>query len=698
MTLVTFGSYRLRAYRPDADVDLLALCPPSCTRKDFFTSLVEMMEGETAISNIHPIASAYTPVIKFTIDNVNFDMLFGRASGKANVEKLIQHQRLTLDPLVATGKDIFGKVGTFGIASRPGVLTGQGNIVDYTTTISNESEGATTSLLHEFTIEDSFLKAMEDDSEVRSANGVRVTQFIINSVPNPDKFRLVLCAVKEWAMLHGIYSNVLGFLGGVNWAIMVAYVCKLHPKQPPSTLLSTFFKVFATWEWPKPVMLINNKSTGKGTTTGTIAGGMKPWDPTTNPRDARDVMPIITPVFPSSEFSTFVLNFYSSCTISFCPLIHFLILNRAVNSAYNVDIPQQRRIQEELVRAAFLTQDESNWRAIYNRSDFFERHSNFLKITIRAGNQPGEFTKWLRLCESRLRLLVHALDCSEMSVWPYAQLLERKTRSVLNEAKSATKDAGCNMPEALFFIALRFAPNVESIDLKHRTSEFLIKQINSWEGRKPDMDFMIHYILQKDLPHELISKYVATTPSAYEIPDPTPSWVSSYEKINHVENRPSNTVSTTATTTSNSKRSDNAVPRDIRGPNGTDTLSVARSAYSSIARSLNSSMRSEDGTEVSLDGNESESRPLSPLGNFITVGPQNPEPSDGKKKEKMLEGQASGIAKPCSRQAHLYEYLTGKIDGILPFTAADESDQSSTRSPIKKRPRNNSLALSEVSD
>jgi poly(A) polymerase len=117
-------------------------------------------------------------------------------------------------------------------------------------------------------------------------------------VPNPDNFRLVLCAVKEWATLNGIYSNVLGFLGGVNWAIMVAYVCKRHPKALPSTLLSKFFQTFATWNWPKPVLL----DTGNAAVGETTVGGMKPWNPKTNPRDARHVMPIITPVFPRSKF------------------------------------------------------------------------------------------------------------------------------------------------------------------------------------------------------------------------------------------------------------------------------------------------------------------------------------------------------------------------------------------------------------
>merc|ERR1712157_217332 len=96
-----------------------------------------------------------------------------------------------------------------------------------------------------------------------------------------------------------------------------------------------------------------------------------------------------------------------------------------MNSAYNVGISQQRRIQEELTRAAFLTQNEFNWRSLYNQSDFFDRHANFLQITIRAGNNPDDFTKWLRLCESRLRLLLSALDTPDVSVWPFAQIMKR---------------------------------------------------------------------------------------------------------------------------------------------------------------------------------------------------------------------------------------------------------------------------------
>jgi poly(A) polymerase Pap1 len=78
-----------------------------------------------------------------------------------------------------------------------------------------------------------------------------------------------------------------------------------------------------------------------------------------------------------------------------------------------VGIPQQRRIQDELTRAAFLLgHDDAQWRSLYQPSDFFQRHANFLQITIRASNSE-DFFKWLRLCESRLRILIAALDGPE---------------------------------------------------------------------------------------------------------------------------------------------------------------------------------------------------------------------------------------------------------------------------------------------
>ena len=75
-------------------------------------------------------------------------------------------------------------------------------------------------LAAEMSIDDTVLIGL-DETSVRSVNGVRVAQFLLDMLEGDhtrvDNFRLMLRAVKEWARVHGLYSNVLGFLGGVNW-------------------------------------------------------------------------------------------------------------------------------------------------------------------------------------------------------------------------------------------------------------------------------------------------------------------------------------------------------------------------------------------------------------------------------------------------------------------------------------------------
>ena len=73
---------------------------------------------------------------------------------------------------------------------------------------------------------------------------------------------MALRAVKLWAKAQGLYSNVLGFLGGFSWAVLVAKSCiDMHQNNPSGGYDAThvirhFFHLFSKWNWPEPVSLI----------------------------------------------------------------------------------------------------------------------------------------------------------------------------------------------------------------------------------------------------------------------------------------------------------------------------------------------------------------------------------------------------------------------------------------------------------
>merc|ERR1719183_2904586 len=101
---------------------------------------------------------------------------------------------------------------------------------------------------------DDVLKDM-DEKSVRCMNGFRVADQILKLVPNEEIFRKTLRFIKYWARQRGIYSNVLGFFGGITWSLLVARVCQLYPYYAPSQLVRRFFHVYYQWNWSRPVIL-----------------------------------------------------------------------------------------------------------------------------------------------------------------------------------------------------------------------------------------------------------------------------------------------------------------------------------------------------------------------------------------------------------------------------------------------------------
>ncbi len=69
-------------------------------------------------------------------------------------------------------------------------------------------------------------------AKCRAINGVRVAELLKTKVPDFAKFQKILRFVKCWAKRRAIYSNVVGYLGGISWAICVVYFCKRFRECP----------------------------------------------------------------------------------------------------------------------------------------------------------------------------------------------------------------------------------------------------------------------------------------------------------------------------------------------------------------------------------------------------------------------------------------------------------------------------------
>lgn len=242
-----FGSTLLQVHNSDSDIDILCVAPSFITRDEFFTSFCARLENCRDVNSLLPIPEAYTPVIKFIMDGQSVDMVFAS----------LQLESLPV-PL-----DVFDL---------------------------------------------KYLKGLDEQS-VRSLNGVRVAHWIIRVVPDIHNYRTALRVIKYWAKERGLYSNILGFLGGVNYAILVAFICKLHPQATPFVLIEKFFAVYAMWQWPTPVMLREFEDLKYPDSDGRY---LPVWNPMVNYKDSLHIMPIITPAYP------------------------------AMNSAYNIAQPQFR--------------------------------------------------------------------------------------------------------------------------------------------------------------------------------------------------------------------------------------------------------------------------------------------------------------------------------------------------------------------
>ncbi|KAH8083608.1 polymerase [Filobasidium floriforme] len=434
--IYTFGSYRLGVHGPNSDIDTLVVCPKRVTVDDFFTVFYEKLQKDISATELTPVREAFVPIIKAVIKGVDIDFAFATV----NREKVPVDLDLTDDRILV---------------------------------------GA-------------------DERNARSLNGSRVTDSMLNLVPDVETFRDTLRAIKVWAKQRAIYSNILGFLGGVQWALLVARTCQLYPRAAPAALVQRLFVVFRHWRWPQPVIL--KKLEGRTGVAGTL--NLKEWNPAIYPTDKAHLMPIITPAYP------------------------------VMCATHNVSSSTMSVMQSEFDRGAEICRKIEDgtaaWKDLFAPSEFFDKYKWYLAIIASTGTEEAMHT-WSGTVESKLRTLVVNLEQNTPIIQVAHPWIEGKSAVHVCqgefEIRQAAAGNGGEIPRrteseegvskvwtTTFYIGLGLVKPKKSengekqqMDISYPTSAF-IRAVKAWDQYdEPSMGITIKPVKQNQLPTELRS-------------------------------------------------------------------------------------------------------------------------------------------------------------------------------------------------
>jgi poly(A) polymerase len=408
--LFTFGSYRLGVHSPGSDIDTLCVVPMFVDRYEhFFGELLQILKSHPQITEINDIVDANVPVIKLKFKTIRIDLLFAAIASDRVDESLTN-------------------------------------------------------------LDDDNLLIDCDKESILSLNGPRVTDQILELVPNKENFRTTLRCVKLWAKNRGIYSNVVGFLGGVSWAILVAKICQIFPKLLPNRLLYKFFMVYHKWKWPIPILLTEIREISSSYNQLPI------WNPKINARDRAHILPIITPTYP------------------------------ATNSTHNVSETTKRILQKEFAHGCKLIklitdpQKDYTFKNLFKKQNFLKSYKHFLKIDILSTNE-SDHIKWHGFVESRLRILIRNLEqVPQIEIHPYPF-----------EFKLKDADYEFNIS---FFIGVKFknpksmgimgnANDDYIIDLRESVIDFCTMLNHGTLRKHGSMNVRIRHITRETLPSEV---------------------------------------------------------------------------------------------------------------------------------------------------------------------------------------------------
>ncbi|CAC9696332.1 poly(A) polymerase PAP, putative [Plasmodium sp. DRC-Itaito] len=421
--LYTFGSYRLGVITPNSDIDCIFLAPQNLTREIFFNEFYLKLQQDRNVKKLQALPETYTPIIQFMYDDVDIDLLLATLPYK-------------------TLKDCYYSLDN-----------------------------------------DHILKNL-DEVTVRSLNGIRVADLILNSVPNKDYFRNTLRFIKLWAKSRGIYSNILGFLGGISWALLTAKICQLYPNFNVSQLICKFFKVYSIWNWKYPVLLQNIKKYN-------IEGlnNFPVWDPEKNIKDKLHVMPIITPAFPCMNSTHNVTYCTRNILIEEFKRAHSIIQFMEDENNMKSSIHINKLWPNNNINYINNNNNNNNnnvWMTILEPLNLFTTYKHFLHIQIMGINE-FIYNSWKGWIESKIRLLFKKLETiNELKIRPFPKFYFYKKENLYY----------CSS----FFIALIFFyknPYENTFNLSYAIRDFIDIALNWPQKVKYPNAFKINIMYQK---------------------------------------------------------------------------------------------------------------------------------------------------------------------------------------------------------
>ena len=413
----SFGSYRLGIVGPGDDIDVLCIAPATDTREDskncergeLFEEMRKQLESikvEKGITQILPISEAKVPIIKLIYKNIPIDILVASVSFKSIDEK--------------------------------------------------------------FNLEDDNVLKNCCEKCILSLNGCRVTNAIFKTLPREriEDFRLTLRAVKLWAKKRGIYSNAMGYLGGVAWAILVAKVCQLYPKCKSNKLIRKFFELYGSWDWENPVQINEIKRDVEFSCPLTV------WS-----KEAIPHCPfyIITPAFPAQNTNKGTNQ----------------ILRRVLIEEFNIFKDYTSKINIEDKNCKYT------WKGLFQGGvRLFEGYNYFLQIDILAMNK-ADFKAWDGFVESQsLKLIYNFIDIPQIKLRPF---------SVAFDVKDATYPFSRTYLYGISFLDPKNLGEKTNkvINLKEPVKKFVI-DIDKKRENKNDRNLRITFKAMKDLPFEIL--------------------------------------------------------------------------------------------------------------------------------------------------------------------------------------------------